>query len=115
MLFPCDLQVRNQKKMQAIRNSHDQGPGHVTTDFDGAGKSGNIMHEVHLLQNINHPNVIRCFGSFWKHGALYMVLELAGMSCAQTSQHHPSHKQTPIKIELSLDKEKSRGYGHNMM
>lgn len=36
-----------------------------------------MMHEVILLQSVDHPNVIKCYGSFWKHALFYMVLELA--------------------------------------
>ncbi|EKX38970.1 hypothetical protein GUITHDRAFT_76731 [Guillardia theta CCMP2712] len=41
------------------------------------GKDGNIMHEVEILQSLDHPNIIRCYGSFWHKeiGTFYMVLE----------------------------------------
>ena len=35
--------------------------------------------QVHLLQSLNHPNIIKCYGSFWSHpgGTFHMVLEFA--------------------------------------
>eukprot|EP00282_Hemiselmis_andersenii_P006188 CAMPEP_0114122596 /NCGR_PEP_ID=MMETSP0043_2-20121206/7781_1 /TAXON_ID=464988 /ORGANISM="Hemiselmis andersenii, Strain CCMP644" /LENGTH=237 /DNA_ID=CAMNT_0001215325 /DNA_START=200 /DNA_END=912 /DNA_ORIENTATION=- len=41
------------------------------------GKDGNMLHEVQLLQSVDHPNVVKCYGSFWKAGVFYMVVELA--------------------------------------
>jgi len=43
------------------------------------GKDGSIEHEVNLLQSLNHPNIIKCYGSFWSHpgGVFHMVLEFA--------------------------------------
>ena len=35
-----------------------------------------MLHEVELLQSIDHPHVVRCYGSFWKAGIFYMVIEL---------------------------------------
>jgi serine/threonine protein kinase len=29
-------------------------------------RRGNMMHEVNLLQQLNHPNVVRCEGWFWE-------------------------------------------------
>lgn len=39
------------------------------------GKDGDIAHEVEILQSVNHPNIIKCFGSFWNKatGYFYMV------------------------------------------
>ena len=36
-----------------------------------------LTNEVSLLQQLNHPNVIKCFGSFWDSDSshLYIVLE----------------------------------------
>eukprot|EP00960_Hanusia_phi_P013722 402798-Hanusia_phi.AAC.1 len=41
------------------------------------GKDGNIMHEVEILQSLQHPNIVRCYGSYWHKevGVFYMVLE----------------------------------------
>ena len=35
--------------------------------------------QVHLLQSLSHPNIIKCYGSFWNHpgGTFHMVLEFA--------------------------------------
>ena len=43
------------------------------------GKDANMLHEVNLLQKLDHPNIIRCFGHFWdqQRAVLYMVLEYA--------------------------------------
>lgn len=41
------------------------------------GHTKNILNEVQLLMQLNHPNVVRCFGHFWEDGrtSLYIVLE----------------------------------------
>ncbi|GMI02738.1 hypothetical protein TrLO_g5665 [Triparma laevis f. longispina] len=47
--------------------------------FAELGRKRDIMNEVALLERLDHPNVIKCYGHFWDHsnGALYMVLEYA--------------------------------------
>ena len=47
------------------------------------GKHKDILHEVLLLQKLNHPNVIRCYGWFYKPShqgtrQLFIILEYAG-------------------------------------
>ncbi|KAJ1455069.1 kinase-like domain-containing protein [Pelagophyceae sp. CCMP2097] len=43
------------------------------------GRRRDIMNEVHLLEQLSHPNVIACFGSFWddSRSGLFVVLEYA--------------------------------------
>ena len=43
------------------------------------GKDANILHEVNLLQKLDHPNIIQCLGHFWdqQRAVLYIVLEYA--------------------------------------
>ena len=47
--------------------------------FAELGRKRDILNEVALLERLDHPNVIKCYGHFWDHasGALYMVLEYA--------------------------------------
>jgi NIMA (never in mitosis gene a)-related kinase len=47
--------------------------------FAELGRKRDILNEVDLLERLDHPNVIKCYGHFWDHstGALYMVLEYA--------------------------------------
>ena len=47
-----------------------------------AGGSLTPTWQVHLLQSLKHPNIIKCYGSFWSHpaagsGVFHMVLEFA--------------------------------------
>jgi serine/threonine protein kinase len=43
-----------------------------------ANRRKGMMNEVNLLQQLNHPNVIKCEGWFWdrkkENGSLYIVL-----------------------------------------
>jgi serine/threonine protein kinase len=43
------------------------------------GKDANILHEVNLLQKLDHPNIIKCIGHFWdqSRAVLYIILEYA--------------------------------------
>jgi serine/threonine protein kinase len=48
-----------------------------------AGTDGGLTYpvssQVRLLQSLDHPNIIKCYGSFWSHPArvFHMVLEFA--------------------------------------
>jgi len=47
--------------------------------FAELGRKRDILNEVDLLERLDHPNVIKCYGHFWDYssGALFMVLEYA--------------------------------------
>ena len=47
--------------------------------FAELGRKRDILNEVDLLEGLDHPNVIKCYGHFWDRetGALFMVLEYA--------------------------------------
>lgn len=39
------------------------------------GRAKDILNEVRLLEQIDHPNVVKCFGHFFSGASLYIVLE----------------------------------------
>jgi serine/threonine protein kinase len=41
------------------------------------GAQKDMLNEVKLLQLVQHPNVVACFGSFWdsQRASLFLVLE----------------------------------------
>lgn len=43
------------------------------------GKAKDMLNEYELLKNLEHPNIIRCYGYFWEHASqsLFLVLEYA--------------------------------------
>ena len=45
--------------------------------FAELGRKRDILNEVRLLQMVDHPNVIKCYGHFWEvnTGSLFMILE----------------------------------------
>ena len=61
------------------------------------GSHDDVLHEATILQSVSHPNIIRCFGSFFRKETrtVYIILEYAeagdlyGVICQRKRKGRP--------------------------
>jgi serine/threonine protein kinase len=81
----------------ATKTKSNNGGGGLELHPVPSSSKARLVTEAHLLMQLKHPNVVKCFGTFWENGSQYIVLE----SCEGGDLRSLINKYVKILFPLS--------------